>query len=46
MVVFEARGTACIDFVFNGKVVERQDTYRYLGFESRATQSMSYGEGV
>lgn len=39
VVVFEARRTACVDFVFNGKVVERQDTYRYLGFEFHATQS-------
>ena len=41
VVHFEARGIACIDFVFNGKVVQRQDTYRYLGFEFHATQSMN-----
>ena len=46
MVIFEARGTACTDFVFNEKAVERQATYRYLGFEFHATQSMSYGAGV
>ena len=46
VVVFEARRTACVDFVFNGKVVERQDTYRYLGFEFHATQSMTFGAGV
>ena len=46
VVVFEARGTACIDFVFNSKVVERHDTYRYLAFEFRTTKNMSYGADV
>lgn len=35
VVVLEARDTACTDFVFNGKVVGRRDTFidRYLGFK-------------
>ena len=32
VVVFEARGTTCIEFVFNSKVVERHNTYRYLEY--------------
>lgn len=43
IVVFENRRSDCRDFVLDGKVVERVDSYRYLGFAFHATKSMAYG---
>ena len=43
IVVFETRRSDCAPFVFQGKVVERVEEYRYLGFVFHATRNMAYG---
>ena len=43
VVVFEASKSECVDFVFNGRIVEQVESYRYLGFHFHATKNMSYG---
>lgn len=43
VVIFEPRRTDCIEFVFAGKTVVREDNYRYLGFHFHATKNMAYG---
>ncbi len=45
MVVFEAKHSHVADFVLNGAVVERGDSYKYLGFMFHATKGMSFGTG-
>ena len=42
VVIFEARQSASVDFIFNGNVVERQDHYRYLGFTFHATKNLAF----
>ena len=41
VVVFEASKSECVSFVFKAGVIERLESYRYLGFH--ATKNMSYG---
>ncbi|KAL3146185.1 hypothetical protein ABBQ32_14176 [Trebouxia sp. C0010 RCD-2024] len=43
IVVFEPRRSAVADFVLNGAVVERVESYKYLGFVFHATKNMSFG---
>lgn len=46
VVVFEKRCSTCAQFMFNGKAVDREDSYRYLGFTFHATKSMTYGASL
>ncbi len=39
VIIFEERRTDCIDLVFAGKTVVREDNYRYLGFHFHATKT-------
>ena len=43
VVVFETRCSDCTPFVFQGRVVDRVEEYRYLGFVFHATRNMAYG---
>ena len=43
MVVFEAQHSTIPDFVLNGAVVERVDSYKYLGFVFLATKGLTSG---
>ena len=43
VVVFEPRRSDVADFVLNGAVVERGESYKYLGFVFHATKNMSVG---
>ena len=45
-VVFETRRSTCAEFAVNGKAVDRENSYRYLGFTFHATKSMTYGAGL
>ena len=41
--VFEARHSHTTDFVLNGAVVERVESYKFLGFTFHATKDISFG---
>ena len=41
--VFEPRRSDVADFALNGAVVEREESYKYLGFVFHATKNMSVG---
>lgn len=43
VVIFETRHTDCQEFIYNGISVERQSSYKYLGFTFHATKNMAYG---
>ncbi len=43
VVVFEHRRSDVSDFVLNGAVVERVESYKYLGFALHATKAMTFG---
>ena len=43
VVVFEPRRCDVADFVLNDAVVERGESYKYLGFVFHATKNMSVG---
>ena len=43
VVVFEHRQSDVPDFVLNGAVVERVESYKYLGFVVHATKAMTFG---
>ena len=43
VVVFEHRRSDVPDFVLNGAVVERVESYKYLGFVVHATKAMTFG---
>ena len=43
VVIFEARRSASVEFKLNGNAVDREDHYRYLGFNFHATKNMTYG---
>lgn len=45
VVIFERRRSSCQDFVYDGISVERQDSYKYLGFTFHAIKNMAYGVG-
>ena len=45
VVIFETRRSGCQDFMYDGTLVQRQDSYKYLGFTFHATKSMAYGVG-
>ena len=45
VVIFETRRSSCQDFTYNGIHVDREDSYKYLGFTFHATKSMAYGVG-
>ena len=46
VVVFEARHSHVADLVLNSAVVERVESYKYLGFTSHANKDMSFGTAV
>ena len=43
VVVFEPRRSDVAHFVLNGAVVEKRESYKYLGFVFHATKNMSVG---
>ena len=43
MVVFEARQSEVCGFVLSGAVVERVESYKYLGFVVHATEKLTFG---
>ena len=43
VVVFEAKHSKVTDFVLNDAVVERADSYKYLGFVFHSTRNMQFG---
>ena len=43
VVVFEHRQSDVPDFVLNGAVVERVESYKYLGFVVHTTKAMTFG---
>ena len=43
VVVFEARQSDVCDFVLSGAVVERVESYEYLGFVFHATKKLTFG---
>ncbi|KAL3134763.1 hypothetical protein ABBQ32_14214 [Trebouxia sp. C0010 RCD-2024] len=43
VVVFEPRHSEMSDFVLNAAVVERVESYKYLGFVLHATKAMTFG---
>lgn len=43
VVVFEYRQSDVPDFVLNGAVVKRVESYKYLGFVVHATKAMTFG---
>ena len=43
VVIFETRHSGCQEFIYNGIPVERQTSYKYLGFTFHATKNMAYG---
>lgn len=46
IVVFEAQHSHVADLMLNGAVVERVESYKYLGFTFHATKDMSFGTGI
>ncbi len=46
IMIFEARHSCVTDLVLNSAVVERVESYRYLGFTFHATGDMSFGTGI
>ena len=42
VIIFEHTESSCQDFIFNADVVERVQTYKYLGFEFHATKSLAH----
>ena len=46
VVVFEHRQSDAPDFVLNGAVVERVESYKYLGFFVHATKAMTFGTSL
>ena len=43
VVVFETRQSDVCDFVLSGAVVERVESYKYLGFVVHATKKLTFG---
>ena len=43
IVVFESQQSQVVDFVLNDAVVERVESYKYLGFTLHATKDMTFG---
>ena len=43
LVVSEARRSSMSEFVLNGAVVERVDSYKYLGFVFQVTKELTFG---
>ncbi len=43
VVVFETRQSGVCDFVLSGAVVERVESYKYLGFVVHATKKLTFG---
>ncbi len=43
VVIFEARPSDVCDFLLNGAVVERLESYKYLGFVFHATRKLTFG---
>ena len=46
MMIFEAWHSHVDDLVRNGAVVEKVESYKYLGFTFHATRHMSFGTGI
>ena len=46
IMIFEAWHSHVEDLVLNGTVVERVESYKYLGFTFRATRDMCFGTGI